>query len=61
MVAITMQKLGTHHRLDHVRPLCPQVFDTVEHVYNSLSLDAINRRTQGTESTSSTNTSTTNK
>ena len=59
MIATAMQKLGTHHRLDHVRPLGPQVFDTVKHVHNSLSLDTVNGYAQGTECASSTNTSTT--
>ena len=43
----------------HVGSLSPQVFDTVEHVHNSFSLDTVIGLTQGTECTSSTNASST--
>ena len=48
----------TDHCLDHVRSLGAEVFDCVEDVYQSLSLHSLYGSAQGTECTSSANTST---
>ena len=48
----------TYHRLDHVWPLCAEVLDGVEDIYQSLCLHPLYGCAQSTECTCTTNAST---
>ena len=48
----------SHLGLNHSRPLCSQHFDSLEHIHNTFTLQALNKDTQSTKHSCSTHTST---